>query len=88
MRIALDYDETYTRDPQFWDEVIKLAQYRKHEIVCVTLRDEQDGAPGMPIRTIFTNGYTKRPFCDKLGEQFHVWIDDTPEYICMEIELL
>jgi hypothetical protein len=38
MKIALDYDGTYTVDPQFWEDFITLAKVRGHEVVCVTKR--------------------------------------------------
>lgn len=81
MRIALDIDDTYTRDPQFWDEVVRLAQYRKHEVVVVTMRRESEGNEGLKLKTIYTDRKPKRAFCDNLGESFSVWIDDSPEFI-------
>ena len=34
MLIAIDYDNTYTADPEWWDEVIRSGQERGHTIVC------------------------------------------------------
>src|ERR1700722_1875454 len=38
MIIALDYDGTYTRDPDLWDAFIDAAQERGHTVICVTNR--------------------------------------------------
>lgn len=88
MRIALDYDDTFTRDPMFWNIVIDLAKQRGHEIVCVTMRCPEDETPGLNIRTIYTEGRAKRPHTDNLGEQFHVWIDDSPEFIVYDARIV
>ena len=40
MLIALDFDETYTRDPEFWDIVIANATQRGHAVICATMRKD------------------------------------------------
>lgn len=40
MRIALDYDKTYTLDPEFWDRVITIARHHGHDVRMVTARNE------------------------------------------------
>lgn len=72
MRIAIDYDNTYTRDPEFWDQMIDYGNSRGHEFICVTMRSEKEGVLNIPCRVIFTNRNQKRPFCDALDELFHV----------------
>lgn len=42
MFLIIDYDETYTEDSKFWDEVIQLAKQRGHRVICCTNRLEED----------------------------------------------
>jgi hypothetical protein len=30
---------------------------------------------------IYTSRTAKKPFCDSLGKNFDIWIDDNPEFI-------
>lgn len=79
MRIALDYDGTYTRDPEFWDKFIVAAVVAGHQVVCVTQRfPEERAAIGCPV--IFTSRQTpKAKFV--LDQMPDVWIDDQPQRI-------
>lgn len=83
MLIAIDYDETYTVDPYFWDIVIGLGWQQGHEFICITARSEQDKTefPDARIKTIYTAGEYKKEFCAKLGIHPDIWIDDAPEVI-------
>ncbi len=33
LTIAIDYDDTYTADPVFWDKFIQLAQNHNHKML-------------------------------------------------------
>lgn len=87
MNIALDYDETYTRDPRFWDMVICAAKHREHTIYCVTMRSaaESDDV----IRDLYdkvdgifcTNRAAKEKFMFNEGIMIDVWIDDSPFFV-------
>lgn len=86
MKIALDYDFTYTLDPEFWDEFIKLAVNKKHEVICVTMRypneveqEKQNFPKGIPI--ISTNRKAKSEYLLEMGISIDVWIDDQPIWI-------
>jgi len=87
MLLALDYDETYTRDPIFWDEVIKLATQRGHAIICVTARAEchrqevVDDLGGKVEAIICTSGKAKHGAAYDAGYMPSVWIDDSPQWI-------
>jgi|GEM_PF-2444325 len=89
MKIALDYDETFTEDPIFWRGVIDLAKQRGHSVTFVTFRVEMNegysgshnadicaDAADLNIDVIFTNGQQKAHHFDA-----DVWIDDMPEII-------
>lgn len=87
MRIALDYDDTYTRDPIMWDVFIDYAIERGHDIRIVTFRSESmnnadiEWTIGDRIPVIYTGGQRKRVCCYAQGFMVQVWIDDMPEII-------
>lgn len=96
MNISIDFDDTYTRDMQMWNKFIHSAQSNGHTIYCVTARsaeyeDEVLGvlnSIGLLIgakNCIFTGRQAKRPFCYASSIHIHVWIDDTPEAIVMNV---
>ncbi len=89
MRIAIDYDDTYTLDPMMWNDIIGMFKswLAKDEFVCVSSRrntrenrsEIEDAMPDMPI---YLTGYNaKQEFMDKLGKHVDVWIDDDPATI-------
>lgn len=81
MLIALDYDNCYTRDPDFADEVIALAQRRGHQVIMVSNRawvpDAHERVPkGVPFLAV-ADAY-KRPTAEAAGYRVDVWVDDIP----------
>lgn len=82
MKIALDFDDTFTKDPTFWLDFIDKAELRNHEVIIVTFRD-----PSLPIHLkvpipVFYTSYTaKRQYMENKGIDIDVWIDDSPETI-------
>jgi len=87
MNIALDFDDTYTRDPLMWDCFIDHCHERGHDIRIVTFRYENfvntdlERAIGDKIPVIYCNANKKRGHCASIGFFPDVWIDDTPEFI-------
>ena len=84
MNIALDFDDTYTRDPAMWDAFIDMAIGCGHDIRIVTFRKStmRDSAlDDMIIPVIYTEYTQKRQFTNKMGWMVDVWIDDSPEFI-------
>lgn len=87
MRIALDYDDTYTVDPDLWLSFVALAKARDHEVFVVTMRYPGEVTSMDPSlvklvdRVIPTGRQLKRQFTEKMGIYIDVWIDDMPEYI-------
>lgn len=88
LNFALDFDDTFTKDPELWYNFIDDAQRRGHNVYVVTLRDEktqgrevkealQSRADGL----FFTSLKSKRKFMQERGIRIHVWIDDKPDYI-------
>lgn len=77
---GLDYDNTYTEDPELFNAFIAHAKSRGHIVVCVTSR-MQDGEAVVPgIETFYTAGEPKAEFM-KDHLTIDVWIDDWPENI-------
>ena len=90
MRIALDFDDTYTLDPMLWADFIDNAHYRGHSVTIVTGRpddgDNNDIETSKAVLVckcpvIYTEYNPKRLFCRSLGHTFDVWIDDSPQAI-------
>jgi hypothetical protein len=74
LHIALDYDGTYTRDPQLWDWFITQAQLRGHVVTVVTMRHATEVIPLQPpCEVIYTGRKAKQSFY--LAD---IWIDDQP----------
>ena len=87
MMLALDYDDTYTRDPEFWNAVIDLANARGHSVICATLRSPEEGADVLAALgdrvedIVFTSRKAKHWAVYAAGYMPSVWIDDMPQYI-------
>ena len=87
MLIALDYDETYTCDPIFWNLTIDLAYARGHSVIVVTMRHKDEGFDVIDAlsnrveQIIFTGRKAKGKFVSELGYNVSVWIDDNPNFI-------
>lgn len=95
MNIAIDFDDTYTRDPDFWNLVIAHAKVRNHNVYCVTARanphDEQVlnsiGKVIGPANCYFTAMQGKRAYMYANKINIDVWIDDMPDMIVRGIEV-
>ena len=83
MNLGLDYDGTYTLDPEFWNEVISLANKSGHRIAIVTKRGPSNQGPiqhNVECPVIYCDRAAKLLYCrDHLGIQIDVWIDDSPQ---------
>jgi hypothetical protein len=80
--IALDYDDTYTEDPEFWEQFIESAGKRGHIVVCVTFRPYSMPVQiKSPIEVFYTGGVPKAQFMRDTGLEPSIWIDDWPELI-------
>lgn len=92
MKISLDFDETYTLDPKFWNKFIEMCHDRGHDVYCVTLRHKFEGEAvyrtiGQMIdhdRIIFSGRRAKKDVCRQNNIEIDVWIDDMPWYVAMD----
>lgn len=80
--ISLDYDDTYTADPELWDAFIASAEHKGHEVVVISFRFEEqmtEVRKALPNLKVYgTNGVLKREWCDLNGIWVDIWIDDLP----------
>ena len=94
MNISLDYDDTYTRDPVFWDTVVGNAMMRGHIVYVVTLRTPEQGVDVLNSigklvgahKVYFTSMQSKKNYMWKQGVRIDVWIDDMPDCIVRGID--
>jgi Asp/Glu/hydantoin racemase len=83
MKIAIDYDDTYTLDPEGWELFICLMQGRGHEVVCITKRYKtllQEVIDTVSVPVIGASR-SKMEAARMSGHKVDVWIDDKPETI-------
>lgn len=95
MIISIDYDDTYTRDRELWDNFIRQCLLKGHEVWCVSARHdfymkEVRKSVGRIIgdsRCLGTNGKAKRAFLfEEKGVYADVWIDDNPDTVDTDYE--
>lgn len=89
LKIGLDYDQTYTADPELWDTLINVAVMRGHEVTFVTYRNPDSynadiicDTQRLGVKVIYTAGMQKSRFY-----KADIWIDDSPETIPKVVEL-
>lgn len=76
MKIALDYDGTYTEDKELGRDFILMAQRRGHEVTIVTMRHAHEAITDAPCDVIYTSRQAKGKSCVA-----DIWIDDNPHWI-------
>jgi uncharacterized protein YacL (UPF0231 family) len=84
--ISLDYDGTYTADPELWLEFVRLAKKRGHEVIVVTMRTNEeakliDSRLSEMVQVMPTQRQQKKKFARMHGKEINIWIDDVPEWI-------
>lgn len=89
MNISLDYDDTFTRDPDVWLEFINLMKAHGHTVICVTMRHSSEGAEVVRdlaehVEIYFTGRKAKREYMYSKGISIDVWVDDSPQWVLMD----
>ena len=91
--IALDYHNTYSADPKFWDTFIYMCWMRKWEVYCIThhtgkkQNDKLLDSIGKILdkdHIIFTKGEAKLDYCKEHGIEIDIWIDNNPIHIVQD----
>ena len=93
MLIALDYDDTYTQDPELWQQFISNAHRKEHTVICATMRHEHEHVDMCDVlkdrvRIVFTGRQQKREYLESIGLYPDVWIDDMPEFIVKQFQII
>lgn len=85
---SLDYDGTFTADPELWLEFVKRAHERGHKVVVVTMRhlhETEDNSFDPRLKalvTVFPTGRkAKKAHMRKQGVHIDIWIDDNPDWL-------
>jgi len=89
MNIAIDYDETFSSDPETFLKIIKVFQEAGHTCYCVTARSDSRcdvvrDATG--IQVIPTSQKAKSKECYFESIDIDIWIDDDPLTIHYDID--
>lgn len=82
MRIAIDYDNTYDRNPAMWNRFITDAISQGCAVWIVSSRtDNEENREQLRVKGCFlvlTSHSPKLWFCEQRGLNIDVWIDDDP----------
>jgi hypothetical protein len=89
MIISIDFDDTYSVNPQMWDEFIRLAWSFDFHVICVTARHDYEMAKvhssiGNMIgksQCFSTGRVHKKKYMKEQGLKVDIWIDDNPSAI-------
>lgn len=88
LTIAIDFDDTFTADVEFWTEWIYLARKYQHTVICVSARRDviehrqelRDSLPaGIPV--LLSYDQPKHDYAKAQGYDVDIWIDDCPEAV-------
>lgn len=84
--IAIDYDDTFSLDPEGWAEVLGVLRRRGNTVWGVTARNRSqlircDQFNTSCHKILYCCGRAKKPLIEMHGVVVSVWIDDKPEYI-------
>ncbi|WP_143279603.1 hypothetical protein [Burkholderia cenocepacia] len=91
MNVALDFDGTFTEDPEAWHVFIDLFKSKGHSIFLITMRHPHEANRAMKdlakkIPVVFTSRQAKKKFVEEQGIKINVWIDDNPHWILEDSE--
>lgn len=83
---ALDYDGTYTADPELWLDFIVNAKKNGHRVIVVTMRTIEEGKSiddrlQNECQVFCTSRKAKKKFMRMQGIEPNIWIDDNPDWL-------
>ena len=86
--LAIDFDDTFTADPELWAVFIRLAIHKGHRVYCVTARRNSDenidllndtfAEHDLDIPIVFSNLGSKMWTMEQRNVKVNIWIDDAP----------
>lgn len=84
----MDYDGTYTADPEMWELFVANARCRGHSVIVATMRhsdlegDEvRKALGGLVDLIVFTERKAKKQFLRNMQIIPDIWIDDNPDWL-------
>ncbi len=88
LTIGLDFDDTFTADPDFWIKFIELARSFGHVVICVSGRRETfdnrrklESALPDGVKVLLSYDQPKADYARENGYIVDIWIDDKPGMI-------
>ena len=83
--VALDYDDTFTDNPEAWAAVVAQLIKQEYTVIGVTLRNKYmpvcDHYMGVCGMVVYCAGHAKKEVLARMGYHDVIWIDDNPKYI-------
>ena len=76
LTIAIDFDHTWSADPDLFGAFANAAIQRGHTVLIATFRAESHQVPPMPIPVHYTAGKAKKAFLAAKGINVDIAIDD------------
>jgi hypothetical protein len=89
--IAIDWDDTFTADPDLWRIFVMAAKNRGHMVVIITARaSDSKGeiaaeAKALGVEFMLTSGQPKIAHADANGLLVNIWIDDMPGLLFSDV---
>lgn len=86
LTIAIDFDNTWSADPEGWRAVFHLLTSRGHAVIMATGRrgwSEDMGRAGLPsnMPIVYCGSELKEKATRAAGYEVDIWIDDMPGMI-------
>lgn len=84
MKIGLDWDNTFTRDYDFWQAFVTNAKEKGHQVYITTSRGDDTPIESWPLDiegVMYCNFNPKVYACSHEHIHIDIWIDDDPKYI-------
>lgn len=89
MIVSLDFDDTFTADPETWTKVVNALTQAGHEVICISGRANNDenkidlrsNLPKQITRIYLCGDLSKKHYSEINSLQVDVWIDDSPSRI-------
>jgi hypothetical protein len=81
VNISIDYDDTYTKNPEMWDKIIETMQAHGCNVFCITKRWEKESADISISVPVIHAVKSKMEAAARSGISIDVWIDDRPHTI-------
>ena len=89
---GLDYDGTWSADPEAFRAIATMLRSRGHRVLLITARMSGHGdvlreCERHVDRVMFSGAHYKRALAQLHGESVDIWIDDNPEMIGSDIPM-